>query len=1113
MAVRTQITSRGAELLATSSTASGQNWWIGWFALAYVPPEIKDEEGELPTASMTKLTTKGDMIYNIFQGDMNGEGFVKQSANSNFGIVNYDSNIKKNYRYVMDSTGRNNLVTWVDSPSGMKGAYVYKGIDVSISDVDNSVSIDESGIPLPAPLFYAGEEASLEGFTESGMSKFLNMNASDAAYHFYPSDEGNITDDTTGEIPRISTDFRKYNVYRSGITKPGQYASKYSGNLPCTKVIDGSAMDHDGWFGSSETYSQDGDNNLSNEYNAYCKEYWKALSISNFNKYCAPVNSIGLAYNEDAGCRNMAKTTKYFPIYSYNVINTKEYGTHEYATSIKLGIKLNITTREMLDEPYFDASMSDDGSGNVEYLNKSFSDIKDSGGNQIFSSNTVSFKFNRMGIYAVPMRQYGCSNDNVKQAQYQIDTEKEPVLFAICDWDSANTLSDSGDGLSTFETDVCIDLSLAVDESAIIRETALFYNLYEDDSIEWYKNQLLANASMSEALTNMQVELGYLNNKLSKATGDCCTDGVDYSQFALKNHTHKMLKNLVDADDYNDNGVRNINSVPEGTATVTLAGKGSISGKYTLGHDSYSLGENTLTAGAHSLNEGCGSSVDADSSYVAILADENSMVKSGKKIYLINSARNFISKSSYIALMNASDNDITDNNDTSMLIHGSHNKVSGVSNGNGTFINGDYNEMSSIGEEHSGTFVNGNDHKMTSGGYIINSIMSGTSSRIYGNAYVRDSIINGSTHSIYNSAYIKNSVISGEGNVIRDNSYIYNSAVYGRNFTMNAGSYIKNSSVNGSNVTTSDKFSGNNVHVYGSAQGFNGDRNNIFVFGADEDTMVGYSSAKSYSSSWLMWCMRNYTAYPTIFSEGGIGLYGRRIVLGDLDGREAKPHVGDSLIVESTDGDTAVVNWGKNTVVSSLSMQYFYNVNSIHTATEKGYSPDDSFRANQGYEDYLWNQNFTSVSEGIATFIVNINGSVWCKYISDGHTYTHQFPDLTGVLYIVREPDSKITSKQTLAWTAFEINGTPGVVYTNEFHETVKLTAPIDEFVAGGFVSEYIQLKIKPDEDSTKYIYSYAINGVAEYDRHDCGITMFQQGVVPEVEDTAASSTDSSSSS
>lgn len=161
----------------------------------------------------------------------------------------------------------------------------------------------------------------------------------------------------------------------------------------------------------------------------------------------------------------------------------------------------------------------------------------------------------------------------------------------------------------------------------------------------------------------------------------------------------------------------------------------------------------------------------------------------------------------------------------------------------------------------------------------------------------------------------------------------------------------------------------------------------------------------------------------------------------------------------------------------------------------------------------MWNKEFTSVSEGLATFIVNINGTVWCKYISDGEVHTHPFPDLIGALYIVREPDSKITSKQTLAWTQFEINGTPGDVYVNEFHETVKLTAPIDELVAGGSVSEYIQLKIKPDEDSTKYIYSYAIYGAAIYDEHDCGVTMFQQGVVPEVEDTAASSTDSSSSS
>ena len=96
MAAKTQITSRGLELMASSSKATGQHWWLGWYALAYVPDELQEEEGEKLKPTMTKLTEEGDIIYNIFQGDMNGDGYQTTKASSRFKSVNYDSNIKKN---------------------------------------------------------------------------------------------------------------------------------------------------------------------------------------------------------------------------------------------------------------------------------------------------------------------------------------------------------------------------------------------------------------------------------------------------------------------------------------------------------------------------------------------------------------------------------------------------------------------------------------------------------------------------------------------------------------------------------------------------------------------------------------------------------------------------------------------------------------------------------------------------------------------------------------------------------------------------------------------------------------------------------------------------------
>lgn len=151
MAAKTQITHKGLELLASSSKATGQHWWIGWYALAFVPDELQDESGEKLGPNMTKLTEEGDIIYNIFQGDMNGDGYQTTKASDKFKAVNYDSNIKKNYRYVLDEDGRNNLVTFVDGKNGLKGACVYPGVKVNESRDDNSIDYAKSKIPLPAP--------------------------------------------------------------------------------------------------------------------------------------------------------------------------------------------------------------------------------------------------------------------------------------------------------------------------------------------------------------------------------------------------------------------------------------------------------------------------------------------------------------------------------------------------------------------------------------------------------------------------------------------------------------------------------------------------------------------------------------------------------------------------------------------------------------------------------------------------------------------------------------------------------------------------------------------------------------------------------------------------
>ena len=545
MAAKTQITNKGLELLASSSKATGQHWWIGWYALAFVPDELQDDDGEKLGPNMTKLTEEGDIIYNIFQGDMNGDGYQTTKASDKFKAVNYDSNIKKNYRYVLDEDGRNNLVTFVDGKNGLKGACVYPGVKVNESRDDNSIDYAKSKIPLPAPLLYTGVLAAGEGWSSNGMNIFLGS-GNDSIKNFYPIDEGV----TELDVPRVSADFRNYEGYMNGLTKRNDGEQAYAYAL--TDITD-EGVDFDGWFPSVYTYMQNDDPTM--DYNQFCRQYWKVLSISNFNKYCAPVNASGLLYDENTGCRNMAKATKYFPISDYSVTSTTKTADNEYATGIKLKVQLKLNGNAE-DGAYFkDVEMADEE--NVATLNPDATTEE----HQLFNTQQVSFKFNRIGIYAVPMRQYGCSDDSSEmKAQYQIDTEAEPVLFAVCEWDSPVTLSDSGEGLSEFQSDVFIDLSAAVEDSSVIRESAVFYNLYENDAIDWYKNQLLANASMAEALVNMQIEMGYLRNQKNAKQG-CCP-----KQEAIQQNSKSVygLRNLVDAKDYNSNSVRNRLAQEEG---------------------------------------------------------------------------------------------------------------------------------------------------------------------------------------------------------------------------------------------------------------------------------------------------------------------------------------------------------------------------------------------------------------------------------------------------------------------------------------------------------------------------------------------------------------------
>ena len=303
------------------------------------------------------------------------------------------------------------------------------------------------------------------------------------------------------------------------------------------------------------------------------KEY-----VSNFNKYHAPAISDGYLQGQEPSCRNMATVTKYFPVAHYTV--TAAEGSKVSALKLTLTIDLNNIAAKVANRTNF-ATM----------------------GAKEKPLNPVGFKFNRIGIYAASMavHHYTYDEENnqcepVKDVQYQVIGDDEPVLFAIIDLDQAITIEE-GSALGDWTTNIIINFGNSESaDSQIPRDTVVYYNLYEDDSIVWYKNQLIANASTSEAVTNLGIELNYLKNQIENMRSGSSCVMVDDTPYALLNHTHDYMKNIVDTGEANNGAVRGIYTKPENT---TVAG---IEGTYSCGTDSITLGKDSATATAFSIN-------------------------------------------------------------------------------------------------------------------------------------------------------------------------------------------------------------------------------------------------------------------------------------------------------------------------------------------------------------------------------------------------------------------------------------------------------------------------------------------------------------------------------
>jgi len=651
MAKRVTITNQGAALLASSSQATGQYYWLGYYALAYVPNLWKESTVTLPTspddcdavnegtpilstdtdqvtATMTRLTKYGDMIYNIWQGDLNGTGFYGCQSDGSaggdlFGLTMYNTNIKKHYRYVLDENGNNTLVAWVDDGNdSLEGKHVYKGTDGYVP----------SNLPIPAPLYYLGDvtgKSSVDSFFDEFPTFEEETGPTGNGSDIYPFFADQALKDTVTniDVPKVSADYRGYldsqgndatYSYTAGATDPTVgTAGQYFDTMEIPDAID-VGFDVTSWYAADLTYTVDDYSVSGYGFSPAIKEFWKLLSISNYNRFHSPVSSIGHVLSSDLSNRNMAKTTKFFPISNYKVVNTDSGFTAnnesvEIATSIKLSIDIDLAPRALAQG--FDENCDYDETNNIEFFDRydiiqpstlgdgSATPNDNLTGSNIFNTTHVSFKFNRIGIYAVPLRKAPYVQDNGfgtdptgqnVELEFQISPDEEPVLFAVIDWDNTVSMSDTGDGIHEFKAEFNVNLESpdGIEDSALLRDATIFYNLYEDDAITWYQNQLIANASTQNAITELGLEVANIKNR---SIGDDCCPPPDLSGlYAPLNHSHSGigLRNLLDANNSTNGGLKGIDTSPEGS---TIEGE-----VYELGLHSIALGESTSTAGYNS---------------------------------------------------------------------------------------------------------------------------------------------------------------------------------------------------------------------------------------------------------------------------------------------------------------------------------------------------------------------------------------------------------------------------------------------------------------------------------------------------------------------------------
>lgn len=573
------LTEYGRQLLISANADAGSEInWIGYFGLAYVPDQSKFDSG---ASTLIGPEENGDYIYNIWQGDMLGDGATIAAGN---GLTLYDRNISSNFKYIYNErTGCNRLVTWtcdgnVDGSDGGEiptyirtGFKVYEG--VRLGDGNNIGETTASKIPCPAPLVYLGKNRTYT----SPNREWDDLGAVIG---------GDWPLDSDGH-PMVTPDMRFYdgNVQ---LDNDSEFDAPTASGVP---------VDPYGVIASP--YTRNGET---------LDQFGEFVSVSNFNKGHGHVSSEGYGMNTQDSCHNMSQITRLFPIGKYEIEKTQPSTSNdnvkvEEATTIKYHIELNLANAYAQSQLY-ESTLQYRAPQVIDTVSEEEQEDTD-----IFvGQHANSFKFNRIGIYAAKatLRHFiregdsGCT-DSLYQVEVSPDTP--PVLFAVINIDEQCMSDNNTFGMNNFYFDFTLRLAEGEGES-ICKNPEVYYNLAENEAITWYQNQLLATAGISEALVGLGVNVAHLMNRVG-GNGQCpsMVSTPDGTEYAPKVHTHDYMRNLVDGK-VKPGAVRGIDTLPE--ANGIFAGEDSL----VLGKGTAGCGDRLVVQGNDTIMDAtCGDSV------------------------------------------------------------------------------------------------------------------------------------------------------------------------------------------------------------------------------------------------------------------------------------------------------------------------------------------------------------------------------------------------------------------------------------------------------------------------------------------------------------------------